>query len=129
MDYRFTADRKDDYLHVRIQGENTPATIRRYLDEVLLACIGEACPYVLIEEDLTGERLRIGEIFAIIHDKSLKFRQAIRLIAYVDVKATSPENMRFAEDVAVNRGVTLGVFAAVTDAEKWLRKKLTAPPP
>jgi len=127
MEYRFSAERKGDYLHIRIQGENTPATIHRYLDEARKASIREGCPYVMIEEDLAGKRLRIGEIFGIIQEESLKFRQAIRLFAYVDVRATDPENMRFAEDVALNRGVTMAVFATVADAEQWMRRRLAPP--
>jgi len=51
------------------------------------------------------------------------------LAAYVDLRATNPANMRFAETVAVNRGVTVAVFGSVADAEQWLQKKLARPGP
>ena len=129
MSYLFNADLKDGYLHIRIKGENTPATIRRYLNDVLNACISESCPNVLIEEDLTGPRLGIGDIFSIIEEKVGAFRPAMRLVAFVDLRATNAANMKFAENVAVNRGVTVNVCSTVADAEKWLRKKLAAPQP
>jgi hypothetical protein len=128
MSYLFTSEPKDGYLHIRIKGENTPATIHRYLGDVLHACVTNHCPNVLIEEDLSGERLRLGDVFSIIEENSGNFRSALRLAAYVDLRATNPANMQFAETVAVNRGVTLSVFAAVADAENWLRQKLASPP-
>ena len=127
MEYQFSAEPKDGYLHVRVQGENHPSTIRRYLDELLQACLREDCPNVLLEEDLEGPRLGLGDIFAIIQEKSAAFRPVMQVVAYVDLRATNPANMRFAEDAAVNRGVTLGVFRTVTDAEQWLKKKLSPP--
>jgi hypothetical protein len=46
-------------------------------------------------------------------------------IAFVD---TNPEHdaarMRFAETVAVNRGVRLRVFPTVGEAEKWIQEEV-----
>jgi hypothetical protein len=42
-------------------------------------------------------------------------------IAYVDVNAQG-SLMKFAEDVAVNRGLRVRVFGTVADAERWLRQ-------
>jgi hypothetical protein len=42
-------------------------------------------------------------------------------IAYVDVNAQG-SLMKFAEDVAVNRGVRVRVFGTVAEAERWLRQ-------
>lgn len=124
MKYSFVADVKDGYLHVRIKGDNTVATVKRYLKDVLTACSNEGCPNVLIEEDLTGPRMAIADIFGIINERAAEFRPAMRLIAFVDVQAESPGAMKFAENVAVNRGVTVSVFRTVADAEKWIEKKL-----
>ena len=43
-------------------------------------------------------------------------------IAYVDVNAEG-NLMKFAETVAVNRGLPVTVFSSVSDAEKWLQSK------
>ena len=40
-------------------------------------------------------------------------------MAYVDVNGDSGL-MRFAENVAVNRGIPIQIFSNVSDAEKWL---------
>lgn len=124
MKYTFRVEPKDGYLHVRVQGENTPAVVRRYLKELFTAADTEGCPNVLLEEDLVGPRMAIGDIFAIVSEKSGDARPRLRLIAFVDVNATTMANMKFAENVAVNRGITVSAFATVADAEKWLRKKL-----
>ena len=124
MRYSLSADPKEGYLHIRVKGENNPATARRYIKDIIAVCTAEGCPNVLIEEDLVGPRLGVGDIFAIISEKTEAVRPVIRLMAFVDVNATSPTNMKFGEDVAVNRGVTVRVFDAVPEAEKWLRKQL-----
>jgi hypothetical protein len=124
MPYAFSAELKNGYLHVQVTGENSPDTIRRYLGDVVQVCAREGCPNVLIEENLAGPRLGIGDVFSIVSEKSADFRPALRLVAYVDVNATSAASMRFAETVAVNRGATISVFGTVADAETWLRKKL-----
>jgi hypothetical protein len=43
----------------------------------------------------------------------------LKAIAYVDVNAEG-NLMRFAQTVAVNRGLPIAVFPTVADAEKWL---------
>ena len=129
MRYAFAVDAREGYLHVRVEGDNTPDTIRRYLNDVVAACARLKCGHVLIEERLEGPRLSMGEIFAIVQERSESFRPTMRLVAYVDVNAGGSPNMKFAEDVAVNRGVSMGLFGAVADAEKWLRRKIAAAPP
>jgi hypothetical protein len=44
-------------------------------------------------------------------------------VAYVDVNAVGDRNLRFAEDVAVNRGLPGRMFSSIGDAERWLRGK------
>jgi len=124
MNYSFTSDLKDGYLHVRVRGDNTTSVIRRYMKDVFQASIAEGCSTVLIEEMLEGPRLSIGDIFAIVSEQTAAARGALRLVAYVDLNSPSPTNMKFAETVAVNRGVTVCAFVKVADAEKWLLKKL-----
>jgi len=126
--YSITCDRREGYLLVRVQGPNTPETIRRYLEEMLLICLQEKCPNVLVEEALVGERLNLGSIFQIIEEKSPRSHPGLRLVAFVDVNASNPSNMKFAETVAYNRGVSLRVFETVAEAEVWMRGKLESPP-
>jgi hypothetical protein len=53
---------------------------------------------------------------------SSKAKAAYKAFAYVDVNAEG-DLMKFAETVAVNRGVPVAVFPTVADAKKWLEKK------
>lgn len=125
MDYRFSTELKDGYLHVRVFGPNDVPTTRRYVEDVIAACTREDCPNVLIEENLEGERLSLGEIFGVLSEKDREIRAAIQLSAFVDVNPRRIlSNQVFAEDVAVNRGIPIRYFATVPQAEQWLREKL-----
>jgi hypothetical protein len=61
-------------------------------------------------------------VFQIASEGSSRARGCFEAIAYVDVNAEG-ELMKFAETVAVNRGLPVTVFSSVSDAEKWLQGK------
>ncbi len=124
MQYSFTSEAKDGFLHVRVRGDNNAAVVRRYIREMIRTCQQEGCPNVLIEEMLDGPRLSVGDVFAIVAEEGEGARGIVRHIAFVDVNSSSPENMKFAETVASNRGASIGMFTRIADAEKWMRKKL-----
>jgi hypothetical protein len=49
--------------------------------------------------------------------------RAVSKIAYVDINPEHNANdMEFAEDVAVNRGVFVRVFSTIHEAEQWLMR-------
>ncbi|MBV8879617.1 MAG: hypothetical protein JO332_06635 [Planctomycetaceae bacterium] len=124
MAYSLRIDPRDGYLHVRVEGENTADVVRRYLSDVQTACASAGCPSVLIEERLTGPRMAIADIFKIVTEKSDEAKSFIRVVAFVDMNADGPGNMKFAENVAVNRGMTMSAFSSIAEAEAWMRKKL-----
>lgn len=124
MQYSFTSEAKDGYLHVRVQGDNTQVVVRRYIQEMNRTSQEEGCPYVLLEENLEGPRLSVGDVFAIITEEGERARGIVKHIAFVDVNSSSLQTMKFAETVAYNRGISIAMFSNVADAEKWLRKKL-----
>jgi hypothetical protein len=119
--YRCTVERRAGYLHVSVNGENTPENVRRTLSEVLRACVAHGCARVLLEEHLTGPSLSTVEAFEIASEGSLNARSIVQQIAYVD---TNPEHdsslLEFVETVALNRGVRVRVFGTVGEAEAWL---------
>src|SRR6478735_9402596 len=118
--YSFTVDERDDYLHIVVRGKNDAATIRRYIKETLAASIAHSCPNILVEENLEGPRLGIGEVFQIVAEASASARHDVHRIAFVDIQsARSLSNMKFAETVALNRGMRMNVFPTVADAEQW----------
>ena len=54
-------------------------------------------------------------------------RGKLRAVAYVDVNAAG-HLMKFAENVAANRGLPVTVFASVSEAETWLLGKASEAP-
>jgi hypothetical protein len=121
VEYQIQIEDRGTYLHARVTGRNTREAIRGYLDELNARCASSGHTAVLIEEALEGPSLPMLEIFKIASDVYGQRRPVARSIAFVDV---NPEhcrrNMKFAEDVAVNRGVNIRVFGRLEDAEKWL---------
>src|SRR5262245_28892328 len=107
MDYAFSSELKDGYIHARIRGNSDVPTTARYMEDMFRACKEKNCTHLLIEEQLEGERISMGEIFQLITEKIDALRPAIRVVAFVDVSdRPSVDNMKFAENVIVNRGIT-----------------------
>jgi len=121
MEYQIKFERKPAYLHAAVTGQNSRENVTRYLEEILGECVTRGCQQVLIEECLEGPRLGTADVYRIVTEGSDKARGVLRLIAFVDVNSEG-NNMRFAEDVAVNRSLTVSVFKTVAEAEKWLEQ-------
>jgi hypothetical protein len=119
MSYELSIIQKPMYLHAIVTGLNTKENVEGYLEEVLRECIARGSTSVLIEERLEGPRFGVADVFQVASEKSLEARGHFKGIAYVDVNA-SGDLMKFAETVAVNRGLPVKVFSTVSDAEKWL---------
>ncbi|MGH9441940.1 MAG: hypothetical protein ACRD16_06665 [Thermoanaerobaculia bacterium] len=124
MGYRLSCRQRNRFLHFRIEGDNSPETVRAYVSEVRAFGEKEGCDRILIEENLLGKSLAVVDIFSLLSDSSGRGWSGIRRMAFVD---TNPEHdtakMQFAENVAVNRGVNLRVFPTVEAARKWLEEE------
>lgn len=120
MSYKVTFDLKDGYLHVVATGTNSKENVERYLEDTLHECVARNCFRLLIEERLEGPRLDAMDIFNIASRGQGHAGGHRLIIAYVDVNARSASLMKFAEDVAVNRGIFVRVFPSVADAERWM---------
>ena len=121
MPYELTFQPKPTYLHAIVTGTLSREDVAAYLEEVRAACATGGHRALLIEERLEGPRLSPLDVFEVVSAISQRDLGVLRAIAYVDV--TAPTVQRFAETVAVNRGVPLAIFATVPDAESWLRKQ------
>jgi hypothetical protein len=121
MSYKLTIEQKPGYLHALVTGQNTSENVMRYVEEVMRECAARGCLRVLIEENLEGPRLGMIEVFGMVSRGSSRFQRALEAMAYVDVN-TQGGVMRFAEDVAVNRGFPVRVFRSVAVAEEWLKQ-------
>jgi len=129
MEYAFRVSRKDGFLHIAVAGDNTAETVLRYLKQLHETCVNLKCPNVLVEENLDGASLDLGEIFGLVTEGSRSVWPVVQRIAYVDVNPDHDQkNMKFAETVGVNRSVNIRVFPAVRDAENWLLEQLNPPP-
>jgi len=119
MSYNLTIVQKPAYLHAIVTGLNSKENVKRYLAEVLRESKDRGCCQVLIEERLEGPRFKTISVFQMASEGSRRAQGYFKAIAYVDVNAEG-DLMRFAETVAVNRGLPVRVFSSVADAEKWL---------
>lgn len=119
MTYTLTVDQKPAYLHAVVTGENSAQTVEQYMEELMRECTARGTSRVLIEERLVGPRLGPFEVFSMVSRGTARYRQAVEALAFVDVNAEG-NVMRFAEEVAVNRGFPVRVFPTVAAAEQWL---------
>ena len=121
MAYRLTCRSEDRYLHFTVTGENTPETVAGYMTEVRAAYLRDPLPGILIEENLTGGGLGTSDIFSLVARGAGEGWPQLRAMAYVDANPKhSAASMRFAENVAVNRGVNVRVFPDAAAARAWL---------
>ena len=120
MSYAISFDRRSEYLHAVVTGQNSRENVMSYLQDIQRECVASGCFRVLIEEHLEGPRLGMLDVFKIASREGSGALEQLPTIAYVDVNAIG-SSMAFAEDVAVNRGINVRVFNSVTDAEQWLR--------
>ena len=127
MSYTVTFVQKKDYLHARIIADSTPENVLNSLSEIQQTCLKYKYRKVLIEDGFIGPTISTFDIFAIIEKMSPTISPEIQKIAYVDVeKKRDPESLRFAETVAVNRGVNIKYFIDIKQAEQWLEDLLPA---
>jgi len=122
MDYRLAIVERASHLHATVSGPNTRENVLRFLKEAYEACVARGKTAVLLEMDLTGPSLDTSSIFNVIAERSGDGAR-LRKIAYVDLSlARDDGKARFAETVAVNRGVNVKLFRDVAEAQKWLAK-------
>lgn len=91
----------------------------QYLKDVPQECTARNCRCILIEERLTGPRLKSFPIYEIVKDRSKDVGGQFDMIVYVDTNATG-DLMKFAETVAINRGKPARVFSTVAEAKLWI---------
>ena len=118
MPYELTFKRRPDYIHATVTGNNHRDVVVRYMEDILRECRAQDCFRVLIEERLDGPRLQPMDVFAISSEGSMKVLGVFDAIAYVDEQMG--DMLDFVETVAVNRGLPIGTFSTVADAENWL---------
>ncbi|MDD5296202.1 MAG: hypothetical protein PHU46_04755 [Rhodocyclaceae bacterium] len=122
MSYQLTVIQKPGYLHAIVTGSNSKENVIGYLQDLMRECELRSSDRVLIEERLAGPRVGTLDAFSIASENSAQAHGRFEAIAYVDRNAEG-DLMKFAETVAVNRGLPLRLFSSVAEAEKWLAEK------
>ena len=120
MAYQLKIEQKPGYLHFTVTGRNSPDTVASYMQEVIQEVTARRCPRVLIEENLEGPRLGTMDVFTMVTAGAKRYHGMLEALAFVDLNDEGGV-MRFAEDVAVNRGIPVRVFRNVEGAEQWLQ--------
>ncbi|HSE43272.1 MAG TPA: hypothetical protein VLH08_21110 [Acidobacteriota bacterium] len=121
MAYLISTVTYENYLHVKVQGQNCPSTVRAYLLHIANLCRVSNYSAVLIEEFLSGPSLGMAEVFDIVMSGSSN-AMFLTQIAYVDAnKEHDKERMKFAELIASNQGLNIRIFDEVYKAAEWLR--------
>ena len=120
--YQLDIDQQSSFLHAIVTGPNTAETVAGYMGDIQDACNERNCHRVLIEEKLVGPRFDEMEIFSLISDGAAEALGVFEAIAYIDEQQDF-KVIKFAETVAVNRGIPIAVFSSVADAENWLRHR------
>ena len=119
MSYQLTIEQHPLYLHAKASGTHSTENVLRFLSEVHEACMERRCPAALLELGFTGPSLDAGGIFRVIMERSEEAKK-LRKIGYVDPTPRDRERVRFAENVAFNRGVNVRLFQDVESARAWL---------
>jgi len=128
MDYQLEMLTKNLFLHFRVTGKNTSEVALLYLQEIYQVCQSSPLRGVLIEENLDGPRLELIDIFEIVSQISLRVHPLRQIVAYVDINPNhSQRDLKFAETVAINRGLQVKVFDDAAMAEAWLIQVLQPP--
>ncbi|HXZ50346.1 MAG TPA: hypothetical protein VEG27_15125 [Usitatibacter sp.] len=117
--YRLTIREHPSYLHARADGELTPGNALRFLEDAYAACVQGGRGALLLEMCLEGPSLDAGSIFEVISQRVADGSKLAK-IAYVECGGGDPAKARFAETVAVNRGVNVRLFPDTGAAARWL---------
>ena len=119
MSYHLSLAEHPGYLHATATGTHTPQNALRFLQEVREACTRLGHTAVLLEMNLAGPSLDSTSIFRVIAQRSTD-AAGLKKIAYVDASSRDPVKMKFAETVAINRGVNVRLFQDLAQAKEWM---------
>jgi hypothetical protein len=121
MSYDLAIEEQPSFLHAKVSGTHNAENVHRFLVDVHEAWVQRKCSAVLLEMKLRGPSLGVLGIFNIISERA-PYAYGLKQIAYVDAcPEHDPEQARFAETVARNRGVNVRLFGTVDEAAGWLR--------
>jgi len=119
--YRISIEQRPKYLYVTVTGNNSTATIARYIADIRDACLRLGVFKVLAVVHLDGPGVSMLELYKVAAAGSDETVGLGIRAAYVELNASrSDANMQMAESVALTRGIPVRTFRDVTAAEQWL---------
>lgn len=118
MEFNLDFEEMPGFLKVTVTGNNSRETVAAYLQQMLRECRRRDCYRVLINEQLEGPRLGAMDVFAVASKGSMDALGVFDAIAYVD--PGMGDMGKFAETVAINRGMPVAFFNNEDDAIEWL---------
>jgi hypothetical protein len=121
MSYHLQIEEHPKFLHACASGANTAENVLRFLREAYEACLRGQSSAVLLEMRFEGPALDTGSIYSVIAQRSDTGKQ-MRKVAYVAPPERDVSKSKFAETVAINRGVNVRLFASVDAAKQWLEE-------
>jgi hypothetical protein len=124
--YRLVITEHPGYLQATVTGSHNAANALRFLTETFAAITKSGHTSLLLDYRLTGPSLDSSSIFDVVAKRTVEGSK-LRRIAYVDHSGhgRDPEKMKFAETVALNRGVNVRLFHELEDARRWLSEPTT----
>ena len=117
-EYKLTTEDRQSYLYAKMSGDRDSLEITMAaVTELAGICLARKVTRVLVEHDMPG-RLSTLDVY----------KMATRLpelfegidVAFVIHRSEIPDNPKFLENVARNRGATGRLFPSVAEAEAWL---------
>jgi len=117
--YILVLEVRPDFLHALIKGkEDSYETTMSAVTEIARFCHDRKIEKVLVEHAIPG-RLTTMEVFKMASQLPDLYGDVI--VGFVIHLHEIPDNPRFLETVAVNRGGLGRLFGNVREAEEWLR--------
>ena len=119
MPHQLTLQDRDGLLHVRITGEkDSYESTLAAVTEIASLCRKRGLTKVLVENAVPGQ-LSTLEVFKI--GSQLPGLYKGIYVGFVIHTTDMPDNPRFIQDVARNRGALGRLFPTIREAEAWLR--------
>jgi len=119
--YQIAIEQRPRYLYVRVTGESSVETIRRYVADIRAACVRLGEFNVLAVVNLEGPGISMLDLYKVVADGSDESAGIGIRAAYVELNpARSDSNMQLAENVARTRGIPMRTFREEAAAEAWL---------
>ena len=119
MTYQVNFEQRQDYLVAIVTGENSAATVLGFLDDIMAECKKQDCFRVVIDKRTEGARLGVNDVFELVSQGAVKALGFFEAVAVVDPQ--TGEMIKYAEKLAMNRGVPIKMHDTVAEAELWMR--------